>query len=668
MDIKIVFDLLSDDSIEIRNSYLLNDRKLMKVKLFLSNVSDIDVAYGNKDIIICCSENRIIGEIAENILNFFDSNSIEYNVEKNLKDEIDKSIDRRKNYTANIEILRKIKNGELDNSTEFKKYIEKCNKLLKIKLLYYQYKSSFLLSNAHSGFDFSVPGSGKTIITYSTYTYLKDKKLLNNVLIIGPKNAYNAWYEEYNTCFGFNPDFKNLSETNVNDAKDYLCSSIDNHSEVTFINIDKIRNLQKELIKFLSSSNCMLVIDEGHKVKNPNASSTKAAMNLSHYAEYKIILTGTPMPNGYEDLVSLTYIISPFRQIIPFNYLQLRKFTVRGAKEQDEQKIMNSIYPFYSRVSKKYLIKRGELLPPEITIKNSEMSDNQKYIYDFLDGLIADYHNRWELEFEKILMKAILIRKMQVSSNPKLLRKSLMCTFDEIKSELIYSDETTEITNDMIEELKRKLDLADQIINRDINKSDIGKIVKKFINNEELVNKNILAIDLTKQLIDEGKKVILWDTFVENMDTLRNMLHDKYKIYAETINGTVLGDDRQTIISHFRNGNLSVLIASPATLAESISLHKCCQNAIYVNRNFNAAQFIQSKDRIHRINMPIGTTAHYIFLMNKESVDEGVSKRLKLKEDRMLRILDSDILTIGSIEGQDNSYLSDEDVEATFKL
>jgi hypothetical protein len=30
-------------------------------------------------------------------------------------------------------------------------------------------------------------------------------------------------------------------------------------------------------------------------------------------------------------------------------------------------------------------------------------------------------------------------------------------------------------------------------------------------------------------------------------------------------------------------------------------LHKVCQNAIYVDRTFNAAHFLQSEDRIHRL-------------------------------------------------------------------
>ena len=109
-----------------------------------------------------------------------------------------------------------------------------------------------------------------------------------------------------------------------------------------------------------------------------------------------------------------------------------------------------------------------------------------------------------------------------------------------------------------------------------------------------------------------------------------------------------------------------VLLANPATLAESISLHKTCQNAIYVNRNFNAAQFIQSKDRIHRINMPVGTTANYYFILNKDSVDLSVDNRLNVKEQRMLSILDADDIRIGGSEMEDGAIMSAEDVEICY--
>jgi hypothetical protein len=390
-------------------------------------------------------------------------------------------------------------------------------------------------------------------------------------------------------------------------------------------------------------------------------------MEIARATDFKIILTGTPMPNGYEDLFSLTTILSPDRALLPFNYNQLKNFTAHEATEEQEKRIMESIYPYYSRVSKKYLMNRGELLPPKYNVRWSKMSEEQRLIYDFLDGIIVNLENKWESEFNMVLIKAILIRKMQVSANPKLLNKTLLASFDELMKEIFAVNDELNLNDEDIQEMKNKFAIADKEINNQINTSDIGKLIKKYSNNELVVNKNQLAIDLVKEIIGKNQKVILWDVFVGNMETLKSLIFYELKIKASIINGEVTGEDRQKVIDDFRNGSLKVLIASPATLAESISLHKCCQNSIYVNKNYNAAQFIQSKDRIHRINMPEGTTANYYFLMNLDSVDEAVSERLDKKEKRMLRILDSDNIIIGDLESLDNSTLSNDDVLESYK-
>ena len=44
-----------------------------------------------------------------------------------------------------------------------------------------------------------------------------------------------------------------------------------------------------------------------------------------------------------------------------------------------------------------------------------------------------------------------------------------------------------------------------------------------------------------------------------------------------------------------------VLVANPAAAAESISLHEHCNHALYLDRTYNAGQFLQSQDRIHRL-------------------------------------------------------------------
>ncbi|MEG1301626.1 MAG: hypothetical protein RSC93_13060, partial [Erysipelotrichaceae bacterium] len=66
---------------------------------------------------------------------------------------------------------------------------------------------------------------------------------------------------------------------------------------------------------------------------------------------------------------------------------------------------------------------------------------------------------------------------------------------------------------------------------------------------------------------------------------------------------------------------------------------------------------------IHRINMPENTNAEYYFIENEDSIDEAISERLELKENRMLRILDSDVIVKGELESNENDSMNIEDIK-----
>lgn len=660
---------IDTNKIVLKFSEFENYRVKTKLKIFINSLNGVSFLTTEDGYLLALDVYDKSSEAIylSKIIEFFKKSNYHYILSPEIEDSLNEYTLKQNEIAETKQTLKIIKNSNLNSNDDFLNFKNFCIENLKVTLRDYQYKSAFLLSVAKSGFDFSVPGAGKTIISYASYKFLKENDSIERLLIIGPKNAYNAWYDEYFTCFGIIPSFENLSFKTVREVKNYFLLSKNNLKEITFINIDKIRYLEKELKFFIKHSKTLLIIDEGHKVKNPTAIATQISMEISKYTNYKIILTGTPMPNGYEDLYSLSTIASNGSLLMPFDYSQLKSFTKHGIDEKNERQLMDSLNPYYSRVSKQFLISLGELRPPKYDFLKSSMSNEQRLIYDFLCGISLDLFNKWESEFNFVLMKAILIRKMQVSANPKLLKKTLISTYTEIFFDNYDSETNGELSSNDFEKTKKLLELADAKINEEIRKSAITNVIKQFYNDKLVVNKNQLAVDLVKKFITAKEKVILWDTFTVNMETLKVMIKEQLGQNAGIINGNVIGAQRQQIINDFRDGELSILIASPATLAESISLHRACQNAIYVNRNYNAAQFIQSKDRIHRINMPNGTTANYFFLLNEDSVDEAVNDRLKIKEDRMLKILDSDEIIIGDIESGDIGSLCDEDVLTSYQ-
>lgn len=100
---------------------------------------------------------------------------------------------------------------------------------------------------------------------------------------------------------------------------------------------------------------------------------------------------------------------------------------------------------------------------------------------------------------------------------------------------------------------------------------------------------------------------------------------------------------REGIIKEFHrdDSSFNVIIANPFAVAESISLHKVCHNAIYIERSFNCAHFVQSKDRIHRYGLKPDVVTKYYYLLSEGSIDETIDSRLHIKENRMISITEA---------------------------
>lgn len=640
----------------------ISGRVLQKIKIYLNGIDNIKFIINKSEIIIQEASKsqkiKILDYFAKLNLFAFDENAMAF-LENIKKENI--------NFKQVQDELIKLKN-EVDYKTEdYVSFNKQSDNLLKIDLREYQRKSAYLLYKSGNGFDFSVPGAGKTIISYAVYINLLFEKKVDSLFIIGPKNSYNAWFDEYITCFNEKPEFENLSFLSVKESKTYLGTSEMFNKKIVFVNYEKISSLKNDIYNYMNRHKTLLIVDEAHKVKNPKARQTEALLEITKSANRRILLTGTPLPNGYEDLYSECLICFPDYKIIPYNYTELKIMSKNSEIDSiKEKKLMDALYPYFSRVSKKYLLSRGDLLPPVFLERSIRMDEYQQQIYDLIGALSDDIVNDWESSFALALKKAISIRRMQASANPILLNRAIFSSIEDFRM-LMIGELDEEYTDDELMHLKEKIEKADEEIMKQVNSSNIAQMILDYRNKHRQPTKNLEALEICKELVSKGEKVLIWDVFVGNMDCLKNLIVNELNIKVGLINGSVNNEERQLIIDDFKNGEMMVLIASPATLAESISLHKCCQNAIYVNRNFNAAQFIQSKDRIHRINMPKNKTATYYMLSNIDTIDSVVSERLTLKENRMLRILDSEQLVVGAIDNLDNSSFSIDDLKAIYK-
>jgi SNF2 family DNA or RNA helicase len=83
--------------------------------------------------------------------------------------------------------------------------------------------------------------------------------------------------------------------------------------------------------------------------------------------------------------------------------------------------------------------------------------------------------------------------------------------------------------------------------------------------------------------------------------------------------GDIPLDERARIVGNFQNyPELRVLVANPAAAKEGLTL-TAANHAIYLDRNFNLLDYLQSQDRIHRISQE--KTAYIYNVVGEKTID-----------------------------------------------
>ncbi len=404
----------------------------------------------------------------------------------------------------------------------------------------------------------------------------------DRLLVVAPKNAFGAWDEQLDACMG-----ENYREfIRLRDGGVAIQAALQSNPRFMLITYDQLPRVKNTIVSLLSSGNVYMFLDESHRIKGgKQIKRADAILEMANLPKRKLIMSGTPMPQSPKDL------ISQFRFLYP-------------TKDVTETTVTDLIQPIFVRTTK------GQLGIPKLEHKVVQvpMTQLQREIYKTLKSEICRQLNpvlsdssRYELRrIGKCVMKV-----MEFVSNPALLSNDMDYAFDRRVGALLLASDGPKI---------------DYVCRR------------------------------ARELAAEGKKVLIWSSFVRNVELIALRLSD---LGAEFIHGGVdAGDDsdqdtREGKIMRFHTDDTcKVLVANPAACSEGISLHKVCQYAIYLDRSFNAAHYMQSEDRIHRLGLDLNANPQVEFVECEDSVDQVVRSRLELKVKTMAQALEDSSLNV----------------------
>lgn len=439
------------------------------------------------------------------------------------------------------------------------------------ELTKHQCRNVARLAALPNGASFSVPGAGKT--TEALATFCVKSGLRQRLVVVCPKGAFPAWEEQAAECLpGFAP-------TRLRGGRDAIARILsEDEPRFALITYQQVPQVADILAAFIGSAPTALFLDESHRIKSGDAGVWgREILGLAQSAEWRLILSGTPMPNAESDLLPQLRFLYPH---------------ISGEAEAPGQLIK----PIYVRTTKAEL----GLKLPIIRRTPIPLTEGQQRLYDVSASALARQAASWLHTQDKQALRTMArsyMRLLQLVANPGL----LLAHADKFESEAL------------MEALQ----------------SDSPKIE--------------YACYRARKLAAAGEKILIWTSFVENVEIIARRLADLGAVFIH--GGTESGSEeeeetREHRLATFRNDeNCFALVANPAACGEGISLHLHCHYALYVDRTYNACQFLQSQDRIHRLGLPKGVDTNIEVLCAPGTIDESVDRRLAQKVQRMREVL-----------------------------
>lgn len=434
----------------------------------------------------------------------------------------------------------------------------------------------------HHGANFSVPGAGKTTVTFALNLLVQEK--LPFLLVVAPRNAFLAWQEVIGECLRDELSDDNAQAFTVLQADSDIGALVRNGGTRFLVSYEMVVRLEPTIAGFLSQHRTHLVVDESHRMKAGYRSQRGSSLlRISHLAGRRDILSGTPMPQAPSDVQSQLDFLYPGAGLGD-----------RIGRGESARVVLGDRYV---RTTKHDLD-----LPPRVhAFVDVDMNPAHLALYSIVKNELHRRASQLRHNANEIVQaRRSVIRLLQISANPAAALRAMAPVHQSAQDRALYAAVMAEGASAKVLEAEK----------------------------------------MAREFARDGRKTLIWTIFTDTVEELSRRLADLNPV---TIRGGVASgniedtDSREGRIDRFRHDpDCWVMVANPAAASEGMSLHMQCHDAIYVDRSFNATHFLQSIDRIHRLGLPEGVETRIHVIRNRVppnvgSVDRAVGRRLLAK-------------------------------------
>lgn len=339
-------------------------------------------------------------------------------------------------------------------------------------------------------------------------------------------------------------------------------------------------------LKAAITTDTMVIVDESSYIKGHGAKRTNRVTILAEVARYRMILTGTPLSQGVEDLFAQMRFLSPkilgYNSFYSFaaNHLEYSKrYPGMIVDAHNKEHLAAKIAPYVYQVTKSECLD----LPEKIYKRRYvSLSSDQRYFYEMAKRDIL-------LDLEPDDITSVTIFRLFTAL------QSIVCGFwNRRMSKEERAEKGTTARTDFMTFPESRMSCLEEII----------------------------------EDIPEGEKVIVWAKFRFCIDAIERMLKGKHGNSSVALfHGGLSEKERTRQIDLFR-GEARFLVATQSAGGHGLTLNEASHVVFYAD-GFKYSERLQAEDRCHRIGQGRSVIYHTIEAM--DSIDDRISDSLSKK-------------------------------------
>jgi SNF2 family DNA or RNA helicase len=350
---------------------------------------------------------------------------------------------------------------------------------------------------------------------------------------------------------------------------------VDSGADVVALNYEAVSTVRDTLIRRLRRhpDRTLLVVDESFAVKNPQARRTQELASIRDWFGRVWLLCGTPAPNTAADIVAQVSMVD-FGQ------------TFGGV---DIPKDRGQVVP----------IMRQALDARAIYLRNLKV--------DVLPGLPERSFTRLTVDMAPIQAQlyhaalGTLIKEIEALDDKQFLKQ--LGTYLARRMALLRITSNPAGVFDQYNEVPAKLAALDELVQR-----------------------------LVKQ---DGEKLVIWSCFTASLNAIVRR-YGRFGVVRYDGAVTSIAERREAVRSFQNDPGTRIFVANPAAAGAGLNLH-AARYAVYESFTNQAAQYLQSLDRIHRRGQ--SREVEYFMLLADGTIETGEFDCLVLKEERARDLL-----------------------------